>query len=85
MTRDRRSDRVKPSRPPDRGGHAWAMQAIGKVTLTLNGRIHPTLIAQSCGRRGRRFLIAVWNVLIRHRQKTQRQSIPIALVPGGAV
>jgi hypothetical protein len=85
MTRDLRSDRVKPNRPPDRGGRAWTTQANCKATLILNGRIHPTITARISSPRGRRFPTAIPNVVMRHRQKTRGQSIPIAVAAGGAV
>ena len=91
MTRDRRSNRMKPNRPPDRGGDACAATATGVAEPGSNGRIQTAMIARRRGWRSRPNAAHSARVLGLPRMpwasgKTiRRHSTPIALAAGGAV
>ena len=49
MTQDRRSNCMKPNRPPDRGGDVVAVRATGVPEPGPNGQIPAVLIAPMSG------------------------------------
>ena len=84
MTRDRRSNSMKPNCPPDRGGDVCAATAIGVLDDAPNGQVQAAMMVRRPDCRGPCLQAAVRNAPTMHRQTIRRHSTPIALAARGA-
>jgi hypothetical protein len=85
MIQDRRSNRAKPNRPPDRSVDVWATRPMSTPTQNQNAKLQATLTARRPDWRGEWLLAVAQNVPMLHRQNIRRHSMPIARALGGAV